>query len=111
MLESVEYTKLQFVLAALGSMLIQQMKLSPLSLFRWISKSTPTVSKIVAAITAAATTAGITWTFNDGTLLVTGLTDARIIKLLVEFISTYVFQLLAYRLMYPVDKPVVNPQQ
>lgn len=60
--------------AAVISYVIGLMKNSNWRLFNWISRETPTVTRLVAIALSGLATIGIHWTFSGGTLVVTGLT-------------------------------------
>jgi hypothetical protein len=59
--------------AAVIAYVIQLMKNSNWKIFGWISRETPTVTRLVAVVLSGIATIGIHATFNGGTLVVTGL--------------------------------------
>jgi len=59
--------------AALIAYVISWMKNSNWPVFAWISGETPKVNRIVAVVLSGIATVGIHATFNQGTLVITGL--------------------------------------
>ena len=79
--------------------IIEQMKKSQWKGLSWINANTPWVTRIVAAIGAALSAAGIHYTWNStaGTLMITGLSLTAVVSGLWQVAISYLLQHGWYR--------------
>jgi len=83
-------------LSAISVVFIQWLKKS--SWFPWLSDESSKVSlRIVSGLTAFATAAGLHWTYNDGTLTITGLTLMAVATALWAWLKQMVFNELIFQ--------------
>lgn len=87
-------------IASLVAVFVQEhVKKSKAKQLAWISERTPAVNRVVSALTAAATTAGVTYQWDGvaGALSVNGLTGDALASLLSAFVANYAVQWFLYK--------------
>ena len=93
----------QLSINVLAAAIIQAAKRSDSKALAWINTNTPWINRIIAFIAAIATATGIAWTYNAGTLTITGLTATTILVALWKIVQNYLAQHVFYRIMYPLE--------
>lgn len=85
----------------LAVFLQEQAKNSKHKALAWITQNTPVVNRCVAAMSAAITTAGVSYQYDPvlGSLAVQGLTYENVTTALSTWVSSYVVQWAIYSLL------------
>lgn len=91
----------QLGLAAFLPLLLEFMKNSRNPIFSWVSQNTALVSRAFSIVFAVATTVGISYTYNDGSLTISGLEPMKIINFVWQVIQQFSMQEIAYRAVKP----------
>jgi hypothetical protein len=91
----------QLGLAAFLPILLQWMKNSRLPIFSWVNQHSDHVSRLFSILFAAFATAGIAFSYNDGSLVITGLAPAVIINFAWQVMQQFSMQEVAYRAIKP----------
>jgi len=86
-------------MAMLVSFVLQHAKTSPAKVWTWFSSTRPWVVRLVAALIAALTAAGIAWDYTGTTLTITGLSATNAIYFGWAVLKQYLFQDASYRLL------------
>ncbi len=87
----------QLTIPGLVAFVIQILKTSNHPWLAWITKDTPWVTRIVAAVAAAGTAVGLSWTYTGGTLTITGIGLVSIVTAIWKVVQTYLLQHVWYR--------------
>lgn len=87
----------QLGIAALVSLLIEWAKNSRLPWLGWINHRTALISRLLSMIAAAATAAGLAYTFDGGVLTVSGITAWSVLLFFYEAAKQFALQEVAYR--------------
>lgn len=86
------------VTSAIVVWLIQKAKESNLSWLSHISQENPGLLRLLAALGATLTAAGLTWTWDaSGTLTVNGLTASNLLSFMGLIVKQYIEQYLVYK--------------
>ena len=92
------------VVAMIVSFLLQRAKTSPAKMWTWLSSARPWIIRLVAAVVAALTAAGIAWDYSGTTLTITGLSAPHALSFLWDVLKQYLFQDASYRLLVKPSK-------
>lgn len=80
--------------------LIQGMKSSNWKAFSWINADTPTASRLLGVVAASFTAAGMSATFHNGILTVSGITAGAVAHLLWNVGQNYLMQHAWYKTIF-----------
>lgn len=87
--------------------LIQWAKNSTHPLLGWVSSHSSRINKIIAAIAAALTAAGISWHYSGGALTIENLTAGTLLAAGVALLKNWIGLKLIYKVLYPATLPAM----
>jgi hypothetical protein len=95
------------VVAMLAAWGIQAAKLSKAKALEWITSNRPDLLRLLAAVVAALSAAGITWAYTggDGQLVITGLTVENLAMLVWATAKQYALQHGSFKVMFGQKSP------